>query len=136
MKQEKGLYELRKSTAPACLLEVDFHDSATGVAFLTSRRPEIAEAIARCIIEADGKEFVPETPGECADKCVAWGLMKPGRWEEPVTKDIDFTAQEGYRILGWGNGDPAFQYDERPEDGSDTIRITTFNGLAQVILSK
>ena len=49
---------------------------------------------------------------------------------------IDFTAQEGYRILGWGNGDPAFQYDERPEDGSDTIRITTFNGLAQVILSK
>ena len=59
-----------------------------------------------------------------------------GRFVPNANCTIDFTAQEGYRILGWGNGDPAFQYDERPEDGSDTIRITTFNGLAQVILSK
>lgn len=59
-----------------------------------------------------------------------------GRFVPTDNCTIDFTAQEGYRILGWGNGDPAFQYDERPEDGSDTIRITTFNGLAQVILSK
>ena len=59
-----------------------------------------------------------------------------GRFVPTANCTIDFTAQEGYRILGWGNGDPAFQYDERPEDGSDTIRITTFNGLAQVILSK
>ena len=59
-----------------------------------------------------------------------------GRFVPTANCTIDFTAPEGYRILGWGNGDPAFQYDERPEDGSDTIRITTFNGLAQVILSK
>ena len=59
-----------------------------------------------------------------------------GRFVPTANCTIDFTAQEGYRILGWGNGNPAFQYDERPEDGSDTIRITTFNGLAQVILSK
>ena len=59
-----------------------------------------------------------------------------GRFVPTANCTIDFTAQEGYRVLGWGNGDPAFQYDERPEDGSDTIRITTFNGLAQVILSK
>ena len=59
-----------------------------------------------------------------------------GRFVPTANCTIDFTAQEGYRILGWGNGDPAFQHDERPEDGSDTIRITTFNGLAQVILSK
>lgn len=59
-----------------------------------------------------------------------------GQFVPTANCTIDFTAQEGYRILGWGNGDPAFQYDERPEDGSDTIRITTFNGLAQVILSK
>ena len=87
VKQETGLYELRKSAAPACLLEVDFHDSPTGVAFMTSRRKAIGEAIARCIIEADGKEFVPETVGECADQCVAWGLMVPGHWEAPMTKE-------------------------------------------------
>ena len=57
-----------------------------------------------------------------------------GRFVPTADCQIDFKAPEGYRILGWGNGDPAFQYDERPEDGSDSIRITTFNGLAQVIL--
>ena len=59
-----------------------------------------------------------------------------GRFVPTANCEIEFTAPEGCRILGWGNGDPAYQYDERPEDGSDTIRITTFNGLAQVILSK
>ena len=87
VKQQKGLYELRKTKAPACLLEVDFHDSITGVEFMTRRRAEIARAIATVIIEADGKEFVPETVGEAADKCVAWGLMEPGRWEEPLTRE-------------------------------------------------
>ena len=87
IKQEKGLYELRKTVAPACLLEVDFHDSSTGVEFMTRRRSEIARAIAAVIIEADGKQFVPETPGDAADKCVAWGLMDPGRWADPLTRE-------------------------------------------------
>ena len=87
IKQQKGLYELRKTKAPACLLEVDFHDSSTGVAFITRRRAEIAKAIATVIIEADGKKFVPETVGEAADKCVSWGLMEPGRWEDPMTRE-------------------------------------------------
>ncbi len=78
VKQEKAFYELRKTTAPACLLEVDFHDSPVGVAFLTKRRSEIAEAIARVIIEADGKQFVPITEGECLDLCRKWGLLDAG----------------------------------------------------------
>lgn len=86
-KQQKGLYELRKTEAPACLLEVDFHDSSTGVKFITDRRADIAKAIATVIIEADGKEFVPETAGEATDKCVAWNLMEPGRWDEPLTRE-------------------------------------------------
>ena len=49
--QWKGLYELRNTTAPACLLEVDFHDSESGAAFIMDRRSDIAEAIARVIIE-------------------------------------------------------------------------------------
>ena len=73
--QQKSLYELQKTLAPAALLEVDFHDSSIGVEFITTRRPEIAEAIARCIIEADGKEFVPEGPCEAWEKAVRLGIF-------------------------------------------------------------
>lgn len=83
----KELFELRKTNAPACLLEVDFHDSEKGVQFLMSRRAEIAEAIARVIIEADGKQFVSVTPGEYADKAVSLGLFpRDTDWNAPMTK--------------------------------------------------
>ena len=87
VKSDKTLYELRRTAAPACLLEVDFHDSDKGVAFITNRRAEIAEAIARVIIEADGKEFVPVTPGEHWDEAVRLGLFEKGvRPGEPMTR--------------------------------------------------
>lgn len=87
--QRKDLYELKHTKAPACLLEVDFHDSSVGVAFITRRRAEIAEVIARTIIEADGKEFVPITGGECTDLCKKWGLfdLDDGRgWNAAITR--------------------------------------------------
>ena len=88
--QNKTLYELRKTNAPACLLEVDFHDSSAGVAFLTKRRKEIAETIAKAIIETDGKEFIPMTSGECLDQCRKLGLFDAAdgnfRWDEPLTR--------------------------------------------------
>lgn len=91
VKLEKGFYELRRTSAPACLLEVDFHDSPEGVVFLTTRRKEIAEAIARAIIFADGKEFVPITDGECTDLCRIWGLFDDQngcyRWSDPLTRE-------------------------------------------------
>ena len=88
VKQNKSLYELKRTKAPACLLEVDFHDSASGVEFLTRRRSEIAEAIAKAIIEADGKQFVPVTAGEYADEAVKLGLF-PGNteWTAPLTRE-------------------------------------------------
>lgn len=86
--QWKGLYELRSTNAPACLLEVDFHDSESGVEFLTRRRKEIAQAIAKVIIEADGKEFVPVTRGEYADRAVDLGLFPRNTdWNAPLTKE-------------------------------------------------
>lgn len=85
--QWKDLYELRMTKAPAVLLEVDFHDSEEGVKFLTGRRREIAEAIARCIIEADGKQFVPVTPGEYWDQAVALGLFcRDASRDAPLTR--------------------------------------------------
>jgi beta-galactosidase len=85
--------------------------------------------------EACNAVWVYETVGDILVASVEMCDRK-GRFVPTACRELTFTAPEGYRILGWGNGDPAFQYDERPEDGSDTIRITTFNGLAQVILQK
>lgn len=87
VKQEKSLYELRKTNAPAALLEVDFHDSPVGVEFITRHRSEIAEAIARVIIEADGKEFVPVGPVEAREEAVKLGLFPADTdWDAPMTK--------------------------------------------------
>ena len=88
LSRRTDLYELRKTNAPAALLEVNFHDSAEGVAFITQRRSEIAEAIAKVIIHADGKHFVPVTPGEYVDRAVAMGLFpRDTHWDSPMTKE-------------------------------------------------
>lgn len=91
VKQEKEFYELRKTAAPACLLEVDFHDSAEGVEFLTQRRSEIAESIAKVIIQCDGRKFIPPTPGEHIDLCRKWKLFDekntPDFWENNLTRE-------------------------------------------------
>ena len=88
VQQGKFLYELRHTKAPACLLEVDFHDNPEGVEFLTSRRSDIAKAIAKVIIEADGKEFVPETDGEYLDRAVKLGLFpRNTSWSSPLTRE-------------------------------------------------
>lgn len=84
--QQKSLYELRKTKAPAALLEVDFHDSSTGVEFITKHRREIAEAIAKVIIQAEGKEFVEPGPGEALAQAVKLGLFPEDTpWDEPMT---------------------------------------------------
>lgn len=86
VKEQKSLYELRKTNAPAALLEVDFHDSDLGVEFITRRRSEIAEAIARCIIDADGKEFVPAGIHETLENAVRLGLFPADTdWDAPMT---------------------------------------------------
>ena len=85
--QQKSLYELRKTNAPAALLEVDFHDSPGGVEFITTRRREIAEAIARVIIEADGREFVPAGPCEALEEAVRLGFFPADTaWDGPMTR--------------------------------------------------
>lgn len=85
--QQKSLYELRKTKAPAVLLEVDFHDSSVGVEFITKRRSLIAEAIARVIIEAEGKEFVRPGLHETLEQAIELGLFPADTaWDEPMTR--------------------------------------------------
>jgi beta-galactosidase len=61
-----------------------------------------------------------------------------GRFVPTANCELEFRAKTpSWRILGWGNGDPAFQYMERPADkDADRIKIQTFNGCAQVIIQK
>ena len=88
VQKNTSFYELRCTNAPACLLEVDFHDSIAGVEFLINRRSDIAQAIAQVIIEADGKEFVPQTGGEYVDEAIKLGFFPVGTtWDAPLTKE-------------------------------------------------
>ena len=60
-----------------------------------------------------------------------------GRFVPTANCEVEFKVPSGgWKILGWGNGDPAFQYVERPLEEVESMKITTFNGHAQVILQK
>lgn len=86
--EQKNLYELKRTKAPAVLLEVDFHDSPDGAEFITSRRKDIAEAIARVIIQEDGKVFVPEKSSAKTEKAVNLGLFSSQTdWASPLSKE-------------------------------------------------
>lgn len=86
VKQEKTFYELKRTNAPACLFEVDFHDSEAGAEFIMNRRSDIAEAIARVIIETEGKSFVPVTGGEYLDRAIRMGFIpQNARRDNPLT---------------------------------------------------
>lgn len=88
VKQEKTFYELKATSAPACLLEVDFHDTPSGVEFLTARRSEIAEKIAKAIIEFEGKTYVPTTNGEYIDRAIRLGLFPSNtNWDSALSKE-------------------------------------------------
>ena len=79
-------------------------------------------------------------------------LDAKGRFVPTACEKVNFTTDGTWRILGWGNGDPAYQHIERPivtgpsasesngtifpDIHAGTIEIETFNGLAQVILQR
>ncbi len=49
--------------------------------------------------------------------------------------DLFITVPDGYEIVGWGNGDPAFKDVERPtSDNTTSFKVKAFNGMLQVIL--
>ena len=101
--------------------------------------------------EAVDAVWTHEVVGETMVACVEMRDSK-GRFVPTDNSEISFTAPTGWRILGWGNGDPAFQYVERPvvsgksandnvctpalDKDADTISVHVFNGLAQVVLQK
>lgn len=82
-----SLFELRAPAAPACLLEVDFHDSTVGVEFLTKRREDAAQAIAKAIAAIDGKQWVSPSSNP-KEQAVNWGLFPANaKWQEALTRE-------------------------------------------------
>ena len=57
----KGYYELRRTKAPAVLIEVDFHDNPAGAQFIIDHIYEIGVAIAKGILKYFGRTYTPDT---------------------------------------------------------------------------
>ncbi|MBQ3877389.1 MAG: DUF4982 domain-containing protein [Prevotella sp.] len=58
-----------------------------------------------------------------------------GRFVPTACEEVQLEVSGPVRILGVGNGDPAWQAQEQPTDRqARTFSVKTFNGLAQVIL--
>jgi len=58
-----------------------------------------------------------------------------GRFVPTACLPVQVTVAGPGRILGYGNGDPAFRGKERPEDpNARTFTLETFNGLAQLLI--
>lgn len=60
---------------------------------------------------------------------------KKKRFVPTACNELTLTVSGPVRILGVGNGDPAWQDQERPTDvEARTFRVKAFNGLAQILL--
>lgn len=60
---------------------------------------------------------------------------KKKRFVPTACNDLTITVSGPVRILGVGNGDPAYRATERPVDAdARTYQVKAFNGLAQVLL--
>ena len=67
--------------------------------------------------------------------CTVRLLDSKGRFVFDACPELRLSVDGPVRILGVGNGDPAWQAPERPSDpDSRTFTLSAFNGLAQVLL--
>lgn len=86
----------------------------------------VSVAADRTVIRAD-KRDVAVIRAELQDR--------KKRFVPTACDELTITVAGPVRILGVGNGDPAYQAAERPMDASArTFQVKTFNGLAQILL--
>ncbi|MBQ5528956.1 MAG: DUF4982 domain-containing protein, partial [Bacteroidales bacterium] len=93
----------------------------------TAGAPAALQAVAdRTEIRADGQDLAVLELSVLDDR---------GRFVPTACLPVTVTVEGPVRILGAGNGDPAFRGRERPEDpAARSFTIDTFNGLAQVLI--
>lgn len=100
---------------------------------LLTRTVETAGAPARILLSAD--RSVIRANGRDVAVCTVALQDRKRRFVPTACDELTLTVSGPLRILGVGNGDPAFQAAERPADAeARTFRVKAFNGLAQVLL--
>lgn len=87
----------------------------------------------RIHVEADRSTLLAD--GRDVAVCTIRLTDGKGRFVPDACEELLLTVEGPARILGVGNGDPAWQAQERPENrDARTFKVQTFNGLAQVLL--
>ena len=92
----------------------------------TGEAARIVLSADRPVIKADGR-----------DVAVFWVELqdRKKRFVPTACDRLDFTVEGPVRILGVGNGDPAYRDRERPADpDARSYQVNAFNGLAQILL--
>ena len=89
---------------------------------------------ARIVLTPDHSVFRSDIKKDVVVVCVEL-QDKKGRFVPTACNELEFTVTGPVRILGVGNGSPAYQSTERPSDvNARTYQVKTFNGLAQILL--
>jgi Beta-galactosidase/beta-glucuronidase len=92
----------------------------------TEKASAVALEADRTALQADGRDLAVVTV------CLK---DRKGRFVPNACEWVTLEVNGPARILGVGNGDPAWQEKERPDDpDARTFRVRTFNGLAQVLV--
>lgn len=98
VQQNKTFYECRMMAATSVLLEVDFHDTPAGAAFIMARRKDIAEAIAESICAEFDVDYVP--PKQETNKnvlyCVQMGAFKNKANAEKLAEKLKKAGYDVY----------------------------------------
>ena len=97
------------------------------------RRIETTDAASRVQLTADRTTLAADGRDVCV--CRIELRDRRDRFVPTACEEVELEVSGPVRILGVGNGDPAFRDRERPADrAARRFRVRTFNGLAQVLL--
>lgn len=89
----------------------------------------------KTVVAADSVELVEATLQNDDCRVIDIYLLGGGEFAPRACDKLRVTVAEGVEIVGWGNGDSAFQHPERPIDRfTKSFDIEAFNGCAQVIV--
>ncbi len=94
---------------------------------------ETTGSASRIVLEADRSAI--DADNRDVSVCSVRLVDRKGRFVPDACERLTLTVSGPVRILGVGNGDPAWQDTERPRTPeARTFQVRSFNGLAQVLL--
>ena len=98
-----------------------------------SEQIETTGTASAATIQADRTDIVAD--GQDLAVCSVSLVDSKGRFVPDACNSLRLKIEGPAHILGVGNGDPAWQADERPDSPEDrTFEMSAFNGLAQILV--